>query len=126
VKKLGEETKLQQGVMKWASMQTNIYPELQVLYAIPNGANTTRANRIRLVAEGLKKGMPDLCLPVPRGVYGALFIELKTDKGKVSKVQREMHELLDSSGNMVVVCRNLFQVINTIQGYLNHDTQSRD
>lgn len=96
----------------------NQHKELELLYAIPNGANVSEINRMRLVSEGMKKGMPDLCLPVAKGKYGSLFIELKTPKGTLTKYQKEIHARLEHWGNCVVVVRNLFQAIDAIEGYL--------
>lgn len=113
------ETKIQQGIIKWAKMQSCAQPELKLLYAIPNGANVPIVNRKRLVAEGMKKGIPDLCLPIPRRDYGALYIEVKTQKGNLSKDQKEMINLLEQNGNCVIVVRTVFQAVDGIMSYLN-------
>ena len=117
--KICEESHLQQAIVRWAKYSGGVNKELALLYAIPNGAHVGSSNRMRLVAEGLKKGMPDLCLPVPRGNYGSLFLEVKTKTGTVQKEQREIHKLLEDHGNRVRVVRDLFQAIDALEAYLN-------
>ena len=116
---MNQESRIQQSLMQWAAYASGSNPELGLLYSIPNGANTTIQNRKRLVCEGLKAGMPDLCLPVQRGDFSALYIELKTPKGRLSKVQEERIESLQTYGNMVVVCRGLEETIESINKYLS-------
>lgn len=117
-----KESEHQQALIRWATIAKSKYPELELLYAIPNGSNTTDKNRIRLVAEGMKKGMPDLVLPVARGHYHALYLELKTKDGKLSKSQKDLHELLKETGNAVMISRSLEQSIQIIKIYLKQKT----
>ena len=84
-------------IFAWAEIVRGAYPELDLLYAIPNGAKLPwRKNPSgqryspeakRLKAEGLKSGVPDICLPVPVGQYHGLYIELKHDNNKPSQEQ---------------------------------------
>lgn len=53
------------------------HPELQLLYHVPNEGKRTWRTGARLKSEGLKPGVPDLCLPVARGKYHGLYVELK-------------------------------------------------
>lgn len=116
-----EESHIQQAIVKWARFQACTLPELQLLYAVPNGANVSTPNRIRLVAEGLRKGIPDLHLPIARGEFNSLYIEVKTEKGKLSKDQEEMFNQLELFGNKVVIVRSLFQGIHVLTTYLSLD-----
>lgn len=67
---------------------------------------------------GLKAGMPDLMLFVPRKDSHALFLELKTKKGKVSKVQEEFHDKLVEQGYTVIVCYGFEEAVSSIQEYM--------
>lgn len=78
-----------------------------LIFAIPNGAFLAgsvgqRAAQInKLKAEGLVKGVPDLCVPA-----WALFIEFKRQKGGVvSPEQAGIHEQLRAVGYAVIVAR---------------------
>lgn len=54
---------------------------------------------------GVKKGMPDYHLPVGRGGYLSLYIEMKDSaNGRVLPHQKAVHESLLSLGNQVLIC----------------------
>ena len=69
------EHQIQTCVMEWAEGQLIQHPELKMLYAIPNGGARNAITGALLKAEGVKPGVPDLCLPVARGKYHGLYIE---------------------------------------------------
>jgi hypothetical protein len=79
-------------LFQWADLAKRKYPELELLFAIPNFAGrlgkATARHGARLKREGRKRGVPDICLPVARGPYHALYIELKADKGKLRPEQK--------------------------------------
>lgn len=52
-------------------------PELQWLFAIPNGGLRDKITAAKLKQEGVKKGVPDVFLPLPCRDYAGLFIEMK-------------------------------------------------
>ncbi len=81
------------------------YPEVLVA-AVPNGAVTGGLQRVRLVAEGLLPGFPDLCVLEPRGGFHGLFVEMKSLKATavVSEAQRRVHRILMTKGYQVLVC----------------------
>lgn len=88
-------------------------------YAIPNGAYTTKTTARKLVAEGVCQGIPDLCIPVGRNGYHALYIEMKNGKaGRLSDHQKEVISRLQALGNKVVVCRTLDEFIHEVTMYL--------
>lgn len=83
----------QQRLMQWARMESGKWPELALLYHVPNEGKRSRTAGARMKAEGLKKGVPDLCLPVARGGCHGLYIELKREKsGKATAAQIEWME----------------------------------
>jgi hypothetical protein len=66
------------------------HPAGQWTFAVPNGFLRTKLMRIRAWREGVVAGIADLCNPYPmlaKGYVGQ-FIELKTEKGTLSKEQR--------------------------------------
>lgn len=72
------ESKHQQAVIKW-SQQSSIrskWPELALLHHIKNETREGAKQIAIDKAIGVKKGVPDLSLPVPRGRYGSNSIEL--------------------------------------------------
>lgn len=120
------EEQEQIAVFKWAKMQEQAHPELALMYHIPNGGARNKATAARLKAAGVKSGIPDMCLPVQKHGYGALYIELKAPenkalgvrKGKVSDHQAEMLKRLSNYGNKTVVCYGAEEAIKEIKEYI--------
>lgn len=54
-------------LFEWAALQSGRFPELALLYHVPNGGSRNKIEAARLRAQGVKSGVPDLCLPVARG-----------------------------------------------------------
>ena len=68
---MASEAQHQANVIKW-SQQPSIrrqWPELALLHHIPNGGTRDAVEAKHLKQQGVKSGVPDLCLPVPRGQY---------------------------------------------------------
>lgn len=109
----------QQSLFHWVALQTGTHPELALLYHIPNGGARSRATAGRLKAEGVRAGVPDLCLPVPRGPYHGLYVELKRrDGGRVSPAQRDWMQRLRAQGYETAVCHGWEEAAETIIAYL--------
>lgn len=75
------EAEEQTELFAWAELLRGRFPELRLLYHVPNGGSRNRIEAARLQAQGVKAGVPDLCLPVARGKYHGLYIELKRTRG---------------------------------------------
>lgn len=111
----------QEHVFLWASMEERAYPELAMLYAIPNGGKRAIKTAVALKKQGVKRGVPDMCLPVARGGYHGLYIELKRQKGGVvSDEQREWIAALNTQGYKAIICHGAEEAIEQIRGYLCH------
>ena len=111
----------QEHVFLWASMEERAYPELAMLYAIPNGGKRAIKTAVALKKQGVKRGVPDMCLPVPRGGFNGLYIELKRVKGgTVSDEQREWIAALNKQGYKAIICHGAEEAIEQIRGYLCH------
>lgn len=50
----------QQLLFRWARFYVSKYPELALLYHIPNGGSRRKSEAGRFKAEGVKAGVPDL------------------------------------------------------------------
>ena len=111
-------------VMQWCDVQKHKYPELQKLFAVPNGEKRSISVGKRLKNEGVKSGVPDLILPVARGGFHSLYIELKKSKcakspaGRVSPNQAKWIDALNEEGNMAVVCVGWEAATKTLESYL--------
>ena len=112
------ESTEQMTLIDWCNINTCIYPELELIYHIPNEGKRSNYQGTKLKREGLKKGVPDLCLPVPRKNYHGLYIEMKYGNGRTSKEQKEWIKKLNEQGYKAVVCNGFEEARNTIEEYL--------
>lgn len=124
----GSEHADQVALIAWAAMQSNVYPALKWIYAVPNGAKLPyRKNRngqrfspeaMRLKREGLRPGVPDLVLPVPVGKHHGLYLELKHGKNTTSDKQDEWLEALEGFGYCAAIAWGFDEARQTIVDYL--------
>ena len=115
------EHQMQVAVVDWCRWNAGKYKCLDIVYATPNAAPRATFTGYRMVKEGMLKGVPDLCLPKQSGGYGALYIEMKTPKGKITGDQIKTMNRLREEGNLAVVCFSVQDAIETILTYLNLD-----
>lgn len=113
-----EET-MQAQLIAWAGKQLNVYPELARLFHIPNGGQRHVVVAVNLKRQGVKAGVPDLCLPVPRFGCHGLWIEMKTRDGSVSASQKDWIGYLQGAGYRVKVCRSFDEAREAVIDYLN-------
>jgi hypothetical protein len=107
-------------VIQWSQQPTirEKYPELAMLFHIAN----ERSDKVQasiLKKMGVKKGVPDLCLPVPSGKYHGLFIEMKTDTGRASAEQLWWISHLEANGYAAAVCYGWNRAVEVLEWYLN-------
>ncbi len=103
----------------WARLQSCKYPELELMYHIPNGGGRSKAEAGRFKAMGVKAGVPDIFLPCARGGYNGMYIELKRVRGgRVEPAQKEWLKLLAEQGYYCVVCRGMEAARDEIVKYL--------
>lgn len=114
------ESHHQQEVFKWA-LQPSIrakWPELKLLFHIKNeersGARAVAIDK----AMGVKRGVPDLCLPVPRGQYHGLYIEMKNETGTATADQKWWGEELTLQGYYWEVCHGWRSAVRVIEWYM--------
>jgi hypothetical protein len=116
----------QRALMQWAAANSARHPELRLLFAVPNGGARSRATAGRLKAEGVKPGVPDLCLPVARGKYHSLWLELKRTKGgRVSPDQHWWHDQLTAQGHLVVTVKGCTEAVAALLPYLDQSPTKR-
>lgn len=94
------------------------WPELRWLFAVPNGGWRAKRTAGQLKAEGVKAGVPDYLLPVGRGGYVGLAIELKTATGRPSPEQRAWLAHLEGQGWQVAVARGWEEAWDVVRDYM--------
>lgn len=86
---------------QWAQTQPIVR---NALYAIPNGGKRLAREAARLKAMGVRAGVSDYHLPVPRGSFHGLWIELKAGKGRPTESQSTWVALMQHHGHRAAVC----------------------
>lgn len=113
----------QKALVKWFDLQ---YSELKGrLFAIPNGGHRHLTVAAKLRQEGVRRGVPDLFLPVPKGGLAGLWIELKAPKGRATKEQLDWLEFLTEQGYMAALCNGWEAARDTIRTYLDQQEMWR-
>jgi hypothetical protein len=116
----GDAEHIEQSLLfQWAEIASGQHPELRLLFAIPNGGHRHKAVAGKLKAEGVRRGVPDLCLPVPRGQFHACYVELKAGKNRPTPEQREWIATLQQHGNFAQVCTGWEEARDCLAYYLS-------
>ena len=89
-----------------------------MIYHIPNGGSRNQLEAANLKRQGVKAGVPDLCLPVPKEGYHGLYIEMKYGKNKPTDNQEEWLESLRQYGYKTAVCYGADEARETIKQYI--------
>ena len=95
-----------------------------LIYAVPNGGARLPKEAIRLKAEGVKPGIPDVNIDIPSPRYHGMRIEFKKPGGKRSADQRRKHALLENEGYFVVTCDSVECAINALEEYCRDREES--
>lgn len=101
-----EEHEEQRTLMQWWALYSKSKGLSEcLLFAIPNGGFRHISVAMKLKQEGVRAGVPDLFLALPRGKYHGLFIEMKKAKGgRVSDSQNAVMTSLVRQGYACAVC----------------------
>lgn len=118
VERIPSEKEEQIALVNWARRNQE-YPELRLLHAIHNSTPTTPKVALQQKLMGTVRGIPDLFLPVARGGYHGIYIELKRSKGgSVSADQKTTIAALQEQGYRVEVCHGADQAKRVLLQYL--------
>jgi hypothetical protein len=121
-------------LMTWARANARMHPELNLLFHCPNGGWRDKREAARLKSMGVRAGVSDYFLPVPKAVitsYPAgnykvsfndklcgLWLELKSEDGKLSGPQAEWGRLMIEQGYEFEVCKGWVDAARAICDYL--------
>jgi hypothetical protein len=109
----------QSALISWANARAKLHPELRLLYHVPNGGSRNIREAANLKRAGVRAGVPDLHLPVARGEYHGLWLELKSPTGRTSDAQRDWHAALRDEGHRVEVCTDWIAARDILIAYLS-------
>lgn len=107
----------QERVIKWARDNENNYPFLWLLHSSLNGVKLSKNQAGRAKTQGMLSGVPDLFLPVPKNGFHGLFIEMKSEKGRLSTNQTCFLSKVELLGYKIAVCYSANEAIKTIENY---------
>jgi len=116
------EAQHQERVFSLVEFWRGRFPSMASLFAIPNGGFRHKATAAALQRQGVRAGVPDMFLPVPRATFHGLWIELKRFReGVASEAQAGWLTYLESVGYRAVVCWGWRAAWEEICEYLNAD-----
>jgi hypothetical protein len=108
------ENSIQKAVIEWV----RLHPVLKTFVIhIPNEGKRTSRYGKSLKDMGMRAGVADLFIAMPRHGYGGGWIELKSKGGILSKAQKEFLEDMTKQCYFTKVCYSIDETIKTIQGY---------
>lgn len=90
--------------VKFVQFVRTFHPEL-MCFAIPNGADVSASQRVRLVQEGMLLGVPDVLLIGKDLPILAIEFKRPDGKGKVSDAQLAAHCQMEAVGAVVKVIK---------------------
>jgi len=109
-------------IMDWVRANEENIEVLKCIYHPPNSFFGTGFGIVAWLKKlGMKSGVWDLVIPIDNGVYSALYIEVKSEKGKLSKQQQEWKDIImknTSKWPLFVEVKEADKGIELIQKYL--------
>jgi len=115
------ETQIQMDVVKWLGL---VLPSGSIFHHSPNESLAKPQFRIKQARMGLRKGWCDLEIFCQRTWFhqdvrwGPIFIELKSEKGRLSPEQKQVLAMLDEAGCHTSVCRSVGEVTKFLQSLI--------
>ena len=114
-----EETADQIALFDLALLLEKQHPELKLMFHVPNEGKRSVYSGAELKRAGLKKGVPDVMLPVARKGYNGLAIEMKAGKNKATEEQKKWLMGLAKEGWLCYVCRGYEAAATVLGGYMD-------
>lgn len=109
----------QKALFSWLAVMEHKYPELAFVFAVPNSAKRNPKTAQYMKSEGMKAGVPDIVIPIPRGRFHGMFVEMKRRKGgKISVEQNAWLQGLYDLGYYAVICYGWDEARSEIENYL--------
>lgn len=112
-------------VVSWCRLREGAHPELMLLHHCPNGGSRNEQEAVKFKQMGVLAGVSDLHLPVPKGVYASLYIEMKYGDGRLEDSQKRFLHAAADAGNFCAVCYEAEGAITIIDEYINLKPEGR-
>jgi hypothetical protein len=114
-----KEVQVQCGYAAWCRRLAGVKPELARGFHVPNGEERDIRVARKLAAMGVRAGVLDWCLPVPRGGFHGLFLEFKRPGEKPSEEQWHELDCLRADGYCVAVFDDWLKAAEWTLAYLD-------
>jgi hypothetical protein len=111
---------IQKAIIAWYDTQyPPSHPYWHLLVCHQNGSvNYGKFKGYILKQMGVRANIPDLMLYIAKGGFNGLFLEVKTNTGKITKDQKEFHQRLLNQGYAVLGGYGIDNSIEIIKKYL--------
>ncbi len=90
----------------------------KLIFAVPNGGSRNKIEAVNLKRQGVKSGVADVILLIPKKGFASLCIEFKTKIGRQSDEQKEFQMQVEKCGSKYVIARSVKEAIEEIKNYL--------
>lgn len=107
----------QAALIRWRDMFAPTEPRLKWLHCSMNGVKLTKAQAGKAKAAGMTPGVWDLFLPASSEYWCGLYIEMKSDRGRLTPEQIAFQKDF-SKDFQFVVCRSWREAAIEICDYL--------
>lgn len=119
IRMIPTEDEEQIAVFSWAALNIGRFPELELMHHVPNGGKRSKSEAVRFRAMGVKAGVCDIFLPVARGMWHGLYVEMKALDGRLSAAQEKYMAAVKAQGYCCRVCFGAEEAIKAISEYLS-------
>ena len=118
-KLVASEAQEQAAVIEWWRFACRKYgvPEVALLHIANEGTGSVVRGRLQK-RQGVRAGVADLFLSVPRGGFSGLWLEMKRKDGWVRPEQREFLIRMQELGYDCAVCRGAEAAREKIHAYM--------
>lgn len=108
------EAILQAEVVRYICLK---YPKVKYCASL-GGIYTSPTQAVKAKRTGYKRGFPDLQITEAKGGYFGLFLELKTNKGRATKDQKEWIKDLNNRGYKALIVKGIDECMKAIDTYM--------
>ena len=112
-----EEACIQTEFFNLVSLYFPNIPE-KLIFAVPNGGSRHAREAANLKRQGVKPGVSDVIVLIPKKGFASLCLEFKIKTGKQSDHQKEFQRQAESCQNKYVIVRSAMQAIEELRKYL--------
>lgn len=105
--------------MCWCKTHEDQYPDLKMMFHVPNGGSRNKREAIALKQMGVKAGVSDLLMLVPHGKYHGLIIEMKYGSNKLQDSQRDFLQSQMAAGYCCAVCYSSNMAKELVRAYMS-------